>query len=388
LKRGSFVAFLFFGGRSKAIQAFRRLTEAALILLVSLTVPAEARVITDAASRQVDIPDRVERVICSGPGALRLLTYLGAQERAVAVDSMEKRKPRFEARPYAFANPRFKTLPLFGDFRGHDHPELILGLDPQPQVIFKTFAGMGHDPAELQKKTGIPVVVLNYGDLGTNRDRFYQALTIMGAVLDKKTRADELIAFFENVISDLKNRTRDVSDDLRPTCFVGGIAFRGPHGFQATEPGYPPFVFAGLRNLAHDPKMEKTALRHSNIAKEKIVMWDPRFLFMDLSTLQMGNGSGALYELKTDPAYRGLTAVKNGRVYGLLPYNWYTQNFGSILANAYFLGKQFFPEQFTDIDPAAKADELYVFLVGKPVFKQMNRAFDNLAFKRMPLGGD
>jgi len=382
------VALLFSGGRSKKIPGFRWLTEAALILLVSLTVSAEARVITDAAGRPVEIPTRVEQVICSGPGALRLLTYFGAQDRIVAVDSMEKRKPRFEARPYALANPQFKTYPLFGDFRGHDHPELILGLSPQPQVIFKTFAAMGHDPVELQKKTGIPVVILNYGDLGANRKHFYQALEIMGAVLGKKGRSDKLISFFETTIADLKSRTSDIPDSQRPACFVGGIAFKGPHGFQATEPGYPPFVFAGLRNLAHDPKMEKTALRHSNIAKENIVMWDPEFLFMDLSTLQMGTGSGALHELKTDPTYRGLTAVKNGRVYGLLPYNWYTQNFGSILANAYFLGNLFFPERFTDIDPAAKANELYVFLVGKPVFKQMNRAFGNLAFKRIPLEGD
>ena len=346
---------------------------------------AQARTITDAAGRQVEIPDRVERVICSGPGALRLLTYLGAQERAVAVDSMEKRKPRFEARPYALANPQFKALPLFGDFRGRDHPELILGLTPQPQVIFKTFAAMGHDPVELQQKTGIPVVILNYGDLGAKRRHFYQALKIMGAVLDSRERADRLVSFFEAAIADLKGRTRDIPDAERPACFVGGIAFKGPHGFQATEPGYPPFVFAGLRNLAHDPKMEKTALRHSNIAKEKIVMWDPKFLFMDLSTLQMGQGSGALHELNTDPAYRGLTAVKKGRVYGLLPYNWYTQNFGSILANAYFLGNLFFPERFTDIDPAAKADEFYLFLVGKPVFRQMSRAFGSLAFQPITL---
>lgn len=316
------MAFLFFGRRSKKMSGFRWLTEAALILFVLLTVSAEARVITDASGRRVYIPDKVGRVICSGPGALRLLTYLGAQDRAVAVDSMEKRKPRFEARPYALANPQFKSLPLFGDFRGHDHPELILGLNPQPQVIFKTFATMGHDPVELQQKTGIPVVILNYGDLGANRRHFYQALEIMGTVLDRQQRADRLILFFDTAIADLKGRTSDIPDDQRPACFVGGIAFKGPHGFQATEPGYPPFVFAGLRNLAHDPKMGKPALRHSNITKEKIVMWDPGFLFMDLSTLQMGNESGALHELKTDPAYQGLTAVRNGRVYGLLPYNW------------------------------------------------------------------
>ena len=379
------MALLFLGQQTKKLKELKAVTRIVAILVLSLTITAEARVITDAAGRQVEIPDRVERVICSGPGALRLLTYLEAQDLAVAVDSMEKRKPRFEARPYALANPKFKLLPLFGDFRGHDHPELILGLNLQPQVIFKTFAAMGHDPVELQQKTGIPVVILNYGDLGANRRHFYQALGIMGAVLDRQARADQLIAFFDTSITDLKARTRDIPDNRRPAGFVGGVAKKGPHGFQSTEPGYPPFVFTGLRNLAYDPTMGKTALRHSNIAKEKIVMWNPAFLFVDLSTLQMGTGSGAVEELKTDPAYRGLTAIKTGRVYGLLPYNWYTCNFGSILANAYFLGKLLYPDRFTDIDPAGKADELYTFLVGKAVFKQMDQAFGGLAFKRIPL---
>ena len=35
---------------------------------------ASNRIITDAAGRQVEIPQTIEYVICSGPGALRLLT--------------------------------------------------------------------------------------------------------------------------------------------------------------------------------------------------------------------------------------------------------------------------------------------------------------------------
>jgi iron complex transport system substrate-binding protein len=88
--------------------------------------------VVDGAGRKVEVPLHPERVICSGAGYLRLLVYLQAQNLAVAVDDMEKQRPRFEARPYALANPQFKTLPLFGEFRGHDNPELIVSLDPQP----------------------------------------------------------------------------------------------------------------------------------------------------------------------------------------------------------------------------------------------------------------
>jgi iron complex transport system substrate-binding protein len=357
------------------------------IILVSFAFPihsfSEQRVMTDMAGQELKLPNRVEHAICSGAGCLRLLTYLQAQKLIIAVDDMEKRRPKFDARPYALANPQFKNYPMFGEFRGYDNPELIMALHPAPQVIFKTFRTMGHDPEKLQKKTSIPVVVLEYGDLASQRDSLFRTLRLIGKVVDKEKRAEDIISFFESNMKELKDRTKDVLDSERKSCFVGGIAFKGPHGFQSTEVDYPPFLFVNVKNMGYDPSMKTVG--QSNIAKEKIVQWDPEFLFLDLSTLQMGDKSGGLFELKTDPAYRALTAVQKGRVYGVLPYNWYAQNFGSILANAYFIGKLLYPHRFMDIDPVAKADEIYSFLVGKPVFKEMDKMFQGLAFKRIPV---
>ncbi len=356
-------------------------------LFVLLLIPglAPARTVTDAMGRSVEIPDDIRRVICSGSGCLRLLTYLQAQDLAVAVDDIESRRNRFDARPYALANPQFKELPIFGQFRGQDNPELILTLDPQPQVIFKTFGTMGHDPVELQDKTGIPVVVLDAGDLGARRDAFYASLRLMGEALGRGDRAEALVAFFDAAITDLAARTADIPQADRPTAYLGGVAYRGPHGFQSTEPGYPPFVFVGARNLAREAGGAGKDLANSDVAKEQIVAWDPDYLFLDLSTLQMGEEAGGLHELRTDPAYATLTAVREGRVYGVLPYNWYSQNFASILANAYFVGKTLYPQRFADIDPAARADEIYAFVVGKPVFGIMNADFSGLAFARVPV---
>ena len=180
--------------------------------------------VTDAAGRAVSVPDPVKHLICSGPGALRLLSYLGAQGLIVAVDDIETNRRRFDARPYALANPEFKKYPIFGEFRGFDNPELILALEKQPQVIFKTYATMGHDPVELQEKTSIPTVVLEYGNLGTHREQFSQSLQIMGEVVDKWDRAHEIIEFFDSAINDLKSRTGGVPESEKKTCFVGVLA--------------------------------------------------------------------------------------------------------------------------------------------------------------------
>lgn len=272
-----------------------------LFLAVSAcsAVAQPLRQITDAGLRIVNIPQKIDRIICSGPGCLRLITYFDAQDLVVAVDSIEARNNKFDARPYSLANPQFKKLPIFGEFRGHDDPEKILGLKNSPQVIFKTYATMGYDPVELE------------------------------------------------------DRTKDIAE--RKTCFIGGIAFKGPHGFQSTEPAYPPFTFINAKNIASIKDQTGKNFHHSNFSKEKILQADPDILFLDLSTLQMGEGHGGLHELKNDPVYKGLTAVKTNKVYGVLPYNWYTQNFGSILADAWYIGKILYPGKFVDIDPGKKS---------------------------------
>lgn len=357
-----------------------------LVFAVALPAMAADRLIVDSNGREVMVPEKVERVICSGSGCLRLLTYLQAEDMAVAVDDIESRRKKFDARPYALANQQFKTMPIFGQFRGRDNPELILTLDPQPQVILKTYSSsMGYDPDELQDKTGIPVVVLNYGDLGKLRPHFYKSLRIMGDVIHKRERADSVISFMNERIADLKKRTADIPESERPSVFVGGIAFKGPHGYQSTEPTYPPFTFVNANNLAYDTALSKKELRHSDIAKEIIVQWNPDYLFLDLSTLQLGDKAGGLFELRQDPAYRTLTAVQENKVYGLLPYNWYTKNYGSILANAYYIGGLLYPDRFEGVDPAVEADAIFTFLVGEPVYDTLSSMFQNLPFKQVPV---
>jgi iron complex transport system substrate-binding protein len=164
---------------------------------------------------------------------------------------------------------------------------------------------------------------------------------------------------------------------------VGGIAKKGPHGFQSTNPTYPPFVFTNADNVASDPSLTGRARQHANVAKEMLLVWDPEVLFLDLATMQLAGAASGLHELRTDPVYQALSAAGEGRVYGLLPYNWYTKNFGTILANAYFVGKTLYPERFDDVDPAAKADAIYSFLVGEPVFDRMNESFRGMAYRRI-----
>ncbi len=350
-----------------------------LILTAAPGVCAQTRRITDEAGRTLRIAASVERVICSGSGCLRLLSYLGAHERIVAVDGIEVRGSPIDVRPYAIANPQFATYPIFGEFRGRDNPELIAALDPQPQIIFKTWSGHTHSLKSLQKKTGIPVIALRTTALDHDRHELYATLRLMADVVDTRGRCEEVIAYIEHTIQDLQKRTRGAS--VR-TCYLGGLGQSGPHGIRSTDPAYPPFEYLGLENAAASGSGAPPP-SYLNVAKEQLIVWDPAFIFVDIATLRLGSVGNALEQLRTDPTLRGLRALKNNRVYGLFPNNSYSQNIEVVLANSYFIGKTVFPESFSDIEPFEKAEEIATFFNGGPAFAQMNRTLDTMGFSRI-----
>ncbi|WP_035261600.1 iron ABC transporter substrate-binding protein [Desulfonatronum lacustre] len=345
----------------------------------------DTRTIMDMLDREVVVPNQVDRVICSGSGCLRLLVYLQGQDRIVGVDSAEKGGLPFgvDARPYAVANPGFGDFPLFGEFRGHDNPELIAALDPAPQVIIKANAQRDGGAEALQAKTGIPVVGLGYGNLTHGREHLNQTLRIMAQVIGEEERAEAVIAFFDALQADLEQRAARVAADDRPSTFIGGIAMRGGHGFASTEPAYAPFAFLNVRNMAGDLSKGETGGSHATVAKEQLLLWDPEVVFLDISTTRLQGGANGLEQLRSDPTFQALTAVQAGRVYGVFPYNFYTTNYESVFANAYFIGSVLYPDQFADIDPMAKAEEIAAFLNGGPAFERINKDFDNMGFVRI-----
>ncbi|WP_051822589.1 iron ABC transporter substrate-binding protein [Desulfonatronum thiodismutans] len=357
----------------------------AVVLFSTLAQAQDTRTITDALGRESVIPAQVDRVICSGSGCLRLLTYLQAHDRIVAVDSIEVHGSPIDARPYAIANPQFKTYPIFGEFRGQDSPELIAGLDPQPQVIFKTYAARDGDPEQLQTKTGIPVIALEYGNLTYGRKKLNTSLELIGEVMGVQERAATVIDFFDGLEADLLARTEDVPEDQRPSTYIGGLGQRGPHGFQSTEPSFAPFAFTRSNNVAASLSTPEQRASHATVSKEQIVIWDPKIIFIDAATMRLDAGVNALDQLRTDPAYQALSAVHAGRIYGLFPYNSYTQNFESVFANAYYVGKVLYQDRFADVDPMAKAEEIAIFLNGGPAFEEMNSQFQGLAFGRIDI---
>ena len=96
-------------------------------------------------------------------------------------------------------------------------------------------------------------------------------------------------------------------------------------------------------------------------------MWDPDVLFFDESGLDV-----IRHDLSgNSPLKKGLTAIRNNRVYSVLPYNNYATNYELVLANAWYAGKVLYPEAFGDTEIVSKTGEILEAFLGKNIYKQV-----------------
>lgn len=314
------------------------------------------RIITDMLGRKVEVPDTINSIIGIRPGAVRLLTYMQAVTYIKGIEEVEKRS----LKPYNMAYPELSSLPIIGPMHGGD-AELISA--QKPDVIISTYISIT-EANELQSKTGIPVIALQYGDLEKNKTMFYNSLTVIGDIIGKTQRADSVIAFFEQIINDLHTRTNQIDKKDKHDVYIGGVSSRGAHGITSTDNAYEPFIFVNANNIAQTLKGQNHSI---NIDIEQLIKWNPDIVFLDCAGLEI-----IKQEIHDNPEiYHSLKAFSDSLVYQIQPHNWYTTNFGTVLVNSYFVGKTIYPQQFSDIDLEQTADSIYTVLLGSNVFNSM-----------------
>jgi iron complex transport system substrate-binding protein len=336
---------------------------------------AAAATITDLAGRSVQVAAPAEKVCAIGPGALRLVCYVNGAARVVGIENMEKQWSG--GRPYIQAFPKLLDLPVIGQGGPDSAPDPEALLSVKPDVVFAASLLDASRADELQEKTGIPVVVLSYGRLGTFDRELLDSIALVGRITGNEARASAVVTFIRQCRDDLGKRTAGIPPERRPTVYVGGVGMKGTHGIESTQAGFPPFAAINARNVVDETGQRGSVM----IDKEQLLQWDPQFIFVDESGWSM-----VRKDYDANPGlYRSLRAVKGGRLYGYLPYNYYATNVDTAIADAYFMGIVVYPDAFQDVDPVAKAGEIYRFLLGEDAYGAMARDFGG--FAKLSLAG-
>ena len=318
------------------------------------------RIITDGAGRQVEVPETVRSIVCVGVGALRYTCYMGAQDLVVGVEDYETKEGM--TRLYQYVNfEKFKALPVIGT-NGAPYAEEIISLAPDVIVMSK-FASVEAD--DLQAKTGTPVVVVPGSDT-TLDDAAFETIRIMGQLYGKEARAAELTDYLKGIQKDLDDRTMDIPEEEKPSVYVGGVSFKGHHGFEGTEAFYGPFELIHAKNLANTTGQTGAF----NIDLEQVLSWDPDIIFIDFNGLTLINEDYS----KNSDFYNSLTAVQEGKVYSQISFRSSASNLETALADAYYAACVMYPERFRDVDPVAKAEEIFEKLLGANPYADLKEA--------------
>jgi iron complex transport system substrate-binding protein len=323
--------------------------------------------VTDALGRKVVLKEKpVKKVVAIGPGALRLVCYMGLANSVVGVEDSEKEWDAI-SRPYILAYPQLKDLPGIGQGGPRPSPNLESIIALKPDVIFAAY--LTKDQADaIQSKTNIPVILLSYGQFASfDMNEIFNSLRVIGEVSGRSDRANQLISYIQGIEEDLNNRTKDILPDKKPSVYVGALGMAGVHGIESTQAKYLPFTLINAKNVADEIKSSGSLM----LDKEYLIKLNPDIIFLD---------EGGLALVKEDykknrAFYDKLRAFKDNEVYGQLPFNYYTTNIEIALIDTYFAGKVIYPERFSDIDISNKADEIFKEFLGKPMFNVITKSY-------------
>lgn len=324
---------------------------------------SEGLSVTDMMGRTVTVPAGAESFICIGPGCLRLYCYVADESQLAGVEEVEKSWGE-EGRPYRMALEDVDSMETIGPGGPGNAPDAEMLFAAGADVIFTTYALESSEIDELQERIMTPVVALSYGEASLFSEEVDQSLELIGQITGNEARAEELIQYFAGAKADLEARSADAED---PPVYLGCQSHQGSHGIESTTGDYPLFDALNARNVVAEAGIHE----YVSLDKEKLLEMDPDVLVIDaggLSILQEDYASNPGF-------YNSLSAVQNGNVYLQMPFNYYDTNIEIALADAYYIGTVLYPEEFSDIDPAEKFDEITQEMLGIDAYDRIAAAY-------------
>ncbi|MDO5016447.1 MAG: ABC transporter substrate-binding protein [Eubacteriales bacterium] len=290
-------------------------------------------VLTDMRGREVSIPGDPQRFVCIGPGCLRLYCYVGDKAQLVGVEEAEKSWGEV-GRTYRLAIDNIDDYPSIGPGGPGNAPDAEMLFNAEADVIFTCYDMELAKIDELQGKINTPIVALSYGEASLFSEEVDESLRLIGKVTGRSGRAEEVVKYLTDAKADLEARSADVKD--RPGVYLGCMSNRGSHGIESTTGDYPMFDALKAENVVAKAGIHEYVL----FDKEKLLDMDPEVIVID---------AGGLTILQDDYAanpdfYNSLSAVKNGKLYLQMPFNFYSTNIDIALADAYYIGTVLYPE--------------------------------------------
>ncbi len=270
---------------------------------------AATKIITDMAGREVEVPAAIDKVYSTSATGSVFLYTLAPQKLAGWNSELREEEKRFVA-------PEYQNLPDLGRWKGTTStgsieellkaaPDIIISVgDVSPQYI--------GDADEIQKLTGIPVIMLD-GSLKNTAE----AYRFLGGLIGEAERAEQLAAYCDKTIEDINANYQSITDDERVRVYYA----EGVEGLETEISGTvnsEAFDLSGAKNVAVPATPD---VRRMQVSIEQVLAWDPEVIIISTD----GDMKHTVYEqMLKHKSWANINAVKNGAVYEIpsAPYDW------------------------------------------------------------------
>ncbi len=297
------------------------------------TSKAATRTVEDLAGNTVTIPtpENIERVAVLTSPTVQIMYIVGAQDKLCAMTASQSRFKLFEE-----FYPRQAEIPAPRKTAGDINMEALLNSDPQFCI------GSEIDMNVIEKNSTIPTV-----KVATTEDpqRVFEVrkeeVRLFGKIFGKEDRAEVYCEFLDNMLTKIKEQTKDIPEDKKINVYIG---FGADHLTTYGGDTYMQYLIAasGCRNAAEEISTlggKEGGL--ANVSLEQVVQWDPDIIIID---------SGNLEQLKKNPVWAKVAAVKNGNVLALPVggFMWGRPSAESAALLPSWLAHKAYPDKFKD----------------------------------------
>ncbi|HEC32236.1 MAG TPA: hypothetical protein ENI41_07080 [Deltaproteobacteria bacterium] len=302
----------------------------------------------DMADRTVTVPRPIERIALVGMlNSLRTLVQLGAADKIVVTSTVVR---YIYDEPYKskYFSPLHRAAPELGELPRVDYrdPSLEVILTLEPDVILSY--GAYSNPDTIQAGTGIPTVC---AAKSTGGDLSFEQLRLIGWVVGKEERAEELISYVNEKLDELREVTSEIPDSEKPKVYVAHLGGGAPKDITTAMVRYDPVEIAGGINVAR----ECVGGCVVTVSKEQIIKWNPDIILMGSNPSKEHRVS--IEDVLSDPVLQSVNAVKNKKVY-------YTKGCmigwdpATVTTEAFYFAKLFHPDKFKDLDVEETCNEI------------------------------
>jgi ABC-type Fe3+-hydroxamate transport system substrate-binding protein len=260
-----------------------RIQLSTIILLTSLALPCFAsRTVNDELGRTVEVPDHPHRVACLIPSVVDIVYSLGAGADVVAISDFTKYPKEALQKPSIGLpiNPSIETIVAL-------HPDLVLGSGDLNTLEF-----VGH-----LERVDIPVFMVNPHGL----EGIYTSILSLAKALNRETDANALVSRLRARVDAVKTRVAG-----KPKLRIFMAIWYDP----VMTVGKRAFISEIIEAAGGLSVTDDIAQEWPTVSLETIVSRQPDALLLVESGSKI-----TIADLKMQPGWKHLKAVREGRVY-------------------------------------------------------------------------